>query len=168
MPIRLLSHPLNNFFCLWEEVLIFFKIEKRRFESGFEYQIDVPKELEDKLIPALILQPFVENSIWHGFPLKEGEKKINLNVTTTNEHINFELVDNGIGLKKSIELDKLNLYKEKGVATDSAIYRINNIFNYKNIIVDRSDISNTTTTGTRVFISFPKMRTNINRRMPIA
>jgi len=55
---------------------LYLEIESLRFDFRFEYQIDISPDLEKSMIkvPPLIIQPFVENAIWHGLmPKKERE-----------------------------------------------------------------------------------------------
>jgi LytS/YehU family sensor histidine kinase len=52
-------------------------------------------------IPPLILQPFVENALWHGLSRKEGEKKILLNISRNRNWFVCRIIDNGIGRKEA-------------------------------------------------------------------
>ena len=58
----------------------------------------------DIKIPPLILQPVVENALWHGLSRKEGAKKITLNITREPGWLVCEITDNGIGRKRATEL----------------------------------------------------------------
>src|SRR5258705_13582655 len=58
-------------------------------------------------IPPLILQPFVENALWHGLSHKDGIKKILLTITAKPGWIICEITDNGMGRKKAAALDEL-------------------------------------------------------------
>ncbi|MDP3352307.1 MAG: histidine kinase [Flavobacteriaceae bacterium] len=163
---RFIRNVLNNSnqttITLHEELAnlkIYIALEKIRTNNGFEFIEVIADNINSMTtkVPPLFLQPYVENSIWHGISQIQGDKKIWLNVSETNNHLNFNLVDNGIGINKSIELDKLNLYKNKGTATESAKYRINRVFNRKNVVIECADITNDGPYGTRVYISFPKI-----------
>ena len=55
-------------------------------------------------IPPLILQPFVENALWHGLNKKEGDKEITLNIAQESGWLVCEITDNGIGRKRAKEL----------------------------------------------------------------
>ena len=54
------------------------------------------------MIPPLLLQPFVENSIWHGITPKEGNGTIKINISRQSEMICCVVEDNGVGIKKEI------------------------------------------------------------------
>ncbi|TMI77903.1 MAG: hypothetical protein E6H10_18130, partial [Bacteroidetes bacterium] len=117
------SHYINKFAKLLRQVLensdknlisldkelyslqLYVELEKLRMNMEVEYKVDVdeaiiPSELK---IPPLILQPFVENALWHGLSRKEGDKKIVLSITTKLGWIICEICDNGIGRKKAVD-----------------------------------------------------------------
>ncbi|WP_338814593.1 histidine kinase [Bernardetia sp. Wsw4-3y2] len=79
----------------------YLNLQQARFEDYFTYQIKVPNELEiDALfIPPMLIQPFVENSILHGF---DGEKEwhIDIKITelTATKQLQIEIIDNGVGI----------------------------------------------------------------------
>ena len=79
----------------------YLKLEKLRFGEKFQYEIEVDEGLdtEDIKVPSMIIQPFVENSIWHGIiPKKEGGKvKVTIHLQSENLLI-IEILDNGIGI----------------------------------------------------------------------
>ncbi|MEO5905205.1 MAG: histidine kinase, partial [Saprospiraceae bacterium] len=78
-------------------------LEKLRLDSDVTYEEWIDPDLvpESFRIPPLILQPFVENALWHGLSTKEGEKKININITVANGFVLFSITDNGIGRQQS-------------------------------------------------------------------
>lgn len=63
----------------------------------------------------MILQPFIENSIWHGLMLREGEKKINLSFYETQDGVMLKIFDNGIGRQKSRQNVGRKLFKKQSV-----------------------------------------------------
>ena len=85
-----------------EENLIeqYLHIQKMRFERKLDYEIDMEEEILQEVIPKLILQPFVENAIVHGFE-KAGENCF-LSVTgrKTGDYMEFRISDTGIGMTK--------------------------------------------------------------------
>jgi ligand-binding sensor domain-containing protein/putative methionine-R-sulfoxide reductase with GAF domain len=99
-----------------KEVLeLYLQLEHMRFEGSFSFIIKADAELDmnDLLIPSMLLQPYVENALWHGLMHKEGERKLLIYFKYLNENI-FQCIidDNGIGRKKSAEL-KANFSKAK-------------------------------------------------------
>lgn len=75
-------------------------LEENRFENDFTYKIiggDAPG-VEDALIPPLLLQPFIENAIWHGLlPSKCERKVLTLEVIDKGDSIRIIIDDNGVG-----------------------------------------------------------------------
>lgn len=87
----------------------YLNLEQMRFDKVFETQIILPPEFENSkiIIPAMILQPYIENSIKHGFVFKENGGKIKLEFQITNDNfLKCIIEDNGIGRKKAQELNK--------------------------------------------------------------
>lgn len=80
---------------------LYMQLERFRLNNKFDYEIIVDDTIdkENTLIPPLILQPFVENSIWHGIAHKEGEGKILVHVQQQNNMLNCIVEDNGIGMQ---------------------------------------------------------------------
>lgn len=102
----------NEMVCLKEE-LEYFKayltIQNERFGNRISLEINIPEELMDYLIPKLILQPLLENSLEHGLSNKSGEWRIILKGELHKEEdLLLSLEDNGIG----IEPDRLVLIQE--------------------------------------------------------
>lgn len=78
---------------------LYMQLESLRLNKKFTYQIKVDDniDMENTLVPPLILQPFVENSIWHGLAAKEGEGLITINIHKQGNMINCIVEDNGVG-----------------------------------------------------------------------
>ena len=111
-----------------EAIKLYLDIETNRFNNQFQYQIHIEDELSTSeiLIPPLLIQPFVENAIWHGL-LKSTKDLKTLNISLTQDQAEpntflCEIDDNGIGRASSLKLKKyaethhsygLNLIKER-------------------------------------------------------
>jgi hypothetical protein len=88
---------------------LYVDLEKLRMSMDVDYAVtidDTIMESEIK-IPPLILQPFVENALWHGLSHKDGNKKILLHITTKPGWIICEITDNGMGRKKAASLHEI-------------------------------------------------------------
>ena len=100
----------------------YLKLEKRRFEERLIVEYNISEDLLDELIPPMILQPLVENSIKHGIsPLIEGGK-ISIKVRNRSNKIYFEIIDTGIGIKDNSEIF------EKGVGLANTRLRLKKIY----------------------------------------
>jgi two-component sensor histidine kinase len=88
-----------------ERLELYLKLEHMRFKDKFEYSISIDPDIPQDLIkvPAMLLQPFLENSIWHGLlPKKEaGWVKVNLSRRDNSLHMIIE--DNGVGIENSLK-----------------------------------------------------------------
>ncbi|MDQ7917954.1 histidine kinase [Mesonia sp. MT50] len=96
---------------------LYVNIENIRFEDKINLQIKNSEKLNLKniMVPPMILQPFIENSIWHGLMLREGEKKINLSFYETQDGVMLKIFDNGIGRQKSRQNVGRKLFKKQSV-----------------------------------------------------
>jgi len=95
---------------------MYVEIENDRFKNDINYVVEIDKQINPNRlkVPALFLQPFVENAIWHGLSTKKGDKKLHIRVykPKTKEHIEISIEDNGIGKKASIEKAENNPFKK--------------------------------------------------------
>ena len=108
---------------------LYLKYEKIRFEGMLNYEINISGDINPNtlMIPNMILQPFVENSIWHGILHKEDKGNILINISKGQKFlvkdnvtvINIDILDDGVGLneipsKKSSHISKgIALIKER-------------------------------------------------------
>jgi len=98
----ILNHSREKRISLKEELEaleLYIQIESTRFESKFEYQINISPEIYPEAIefPSLIIQPFVENAILHGLlPLKE-KGFLSISINLKDNHLICRILDNGIG-----------------------------------------------------------------------
>ena len=78
----------------------YIETQQLRFEDKFDYEINVQKELDLSYIqiPPMLLQPFVENAIEHGFRSKEKKGNLTINVLKSSDLFKFEIIDDGIGI----------------------------------------------------------------------
>lgn len=136
-------------------------IEKARFDNDFDYQI---VELgfgnkEEVKIPSMLLQPYLENAVKHGLLHKAGPKMLKITFENMNNELLVSIDDNGIGRKKSIELNKIKQGTHKSFATEAIQSRIDLINENKKhqITVEYVDkiAANAQALGTTVIIKFP-------------
>jgi two-component system, sensor histidine kinase YesM len=73
-------------------------IQKTRYGDILDYEIDVDSEIFDYKILKLIIQPVIENAIYHGIKNKREGGKIKVNGRRENEELIFEIIDSGVGL----------------------------------------------------------------------
>ncbi len=82
---------------------LYMQLESLRMNNKFTYEIKVDDAIdkENTIVPPLILQPFVENSIWHGIAQKQGQGKIIVQIKKEGSMINCSVEDDGIGRKEA-------------------------------------------------------------------
>ena len=95
-----------------KHVRSYLEIQQFRYQDILEYDIQIDADLYEYIIPKLMLQPLVENALYHGIKNKRGMGKITIRGYKREDEIIFEVIDNGIGLNK-VQLDKLNTMKVK-------------------------------------------------------
>jgi len=111
-------------------------------------------------VPSLILQPFIENAIWHGLSSKKGAKKLTLSFDNLDNHfLQVTIEDNGIGREKSAEIKKKKLYKKESVGIQLTTERLRNFsknfqhdyaITFKDVFDEQGMAS-----GTRVLVKIP-------------
>ena len=82
----------------------YLELEKLRMENKFDYTIEIEEEIESDMlfIPAMIIQPFVENSVWHGIANLAGKGMIHISFKMLEEtSLQIVVEDSGIGLKNA-------------------------------------------------------------------
>jgi ligand-binding sensor domain-containing protein len=86
---------------------LYLELELMRFEGSFSYEIIMDPLLEEDQIalPSMLLQPYVENALWHGLLHKDRDRKLVIEFKLIDEEIFLcRIEDNGIGREKSFEL----------------------------------------------------------------
>lgn len=104
-----------------ETMNLYVNIENIRFNNAINFatEVDDTMDLKSVKVPSLIIQPFLENAIWHGLSLKDGEKKLTLDIEKINgSHIEIDITDNGIGRTRSKAIKNKKIYKKQSVGID--------------------------------------------------
>jgi sensor histidine kinase YesM len=144
-----------------ELIKLYMEIEAMRFENPFEIEIDVDEQLntDQVFLPPMLLQPYVENAIWHGLRYKEKDGKITIKVMQNEIGIICSIEDNGVGRVKAAEIRDQNLIQKKSMGTTitkNRIELINKLFN-KTATEETIDLFNDKkqAAGTRVLLHIP-------------
>ena len=137
---------------------LYVRLEQMRMEGGFDYVVTVDDnvDLDKIMVPPLFMQPFIENAIWHGFVNKEAYKKINLTLYNEDDKVRCEIIDNGIGIKKSKQLKKSSSRALKSFGLKTSEDRIKLLHEDQKVYVIIEDITNSKSSGTKVTLKFPK------------
>lgn len=145
-----------------ETVELYMNIENIRFSNEINFETNIEEGLDTHVvkIPSLILQPFLENALWHGLSSKEGEKNINLDISRgSDDSINIAITDNGIGRAAAEKIKQGKVLKRKSVGIDITKERLANFArdyqnSFKVEMVDLYDNTNSPS-GTKVVLHIP-------------
>lgn len=91
------NHTLLPFEQIIETLRMYVEMEAFRFNNEFTYRFDVDEELLNLKLPPMLLQPFVENAIWHGLMPKKGPKELTIKIARGNAAMVCIIDDNGMG-----------------------------------------------------------------------
>ena len=144
-----------------ELLRLYLDLEKLRFENKFDYKIEIDPEIDTLsiMIPNLIIQPYVENAVKHGIQNKSGNGMVKVRLKKTNNEINYIIEDNGIGIKRSLELKQQDDIQKKSSGMYITHNRISllNLERMENDNLKITDLSeeNAEKTGTKVSIRIP-------------
>lgn len=131
-------------------------LEKLRFANKFDYQISVSPSINQSavFVPAMLLQPYVENAVRHGIRYLENKKGlIKIQVTSTHHHLICTIDDNGIGRAKAAAMKSAAHveYQSKGMTISK---RRAELYNIRLEVIDKLDTFNNAT-GTIVIVKIP-------------
>jgi len=100
-----------------ESLQLYLELEAVRFDHQFDYKIAIDKELDVSIIklPPLIIQPYVENAIWHGLMHKEEKGHLAVELFEQDDMLFCKITDDGIGRKKASELKSKSASSHKSM-----------------------------------------------------
>jgi anti-sigma regulatory factor (Ser/Thr protein kinase) len=151
---------------LYEELetcKLYTQLEKMRFGDKVEFIFDVDEsiDLKDFKVPALILQPFIENAIWHGLMPKETGGKIIISVKKVEGAVQCIIDDDGIGRELSMKSKPKYepAHQSRGIGLTQSRLELDKLLNEREdkiFIIDKEN-ENGTPEGTKVIISFKEV-----------
>ncbi|NSL88224.1 tetratricopeptide repeat protein [Chitinophaga sp. Mgbs1] len=161
----ILDNTQHTFVALNKEIeslKLYLDLESLRCNGIFEYYIHIDPAINDEevLIPPMILQPYVENAIWHGLVHKQADKgMLHIEIVLKARSLVCTITDNGIGRKKAMEIKekKGKMHNSVGMkVTEGRIDLIRKI-NNKDAGVIVTDLEDTAgqPAGTKVTIILP-------------
>lgn len=162
-----LNNSEKNFISLQEEmemINLYIELESLRFKNSFKYSIVVDEniDLEMTEVPPLLLQPIIENAIWHGLRIKQGEKKLSITCTSSDDGISCTITDNGIGRAKAQEIKSAKIgatnFESKGMLLSEQRMRMMNLEQQGKFEMRVEDLYNDENfaCGTKVIIQLPQ------------
>ncbi|MEZ4828732.1 MAG: tetratricopeptide repeat protein [Bacteroidia bacterium] len=155
---RVLEHSGKSSISLAEELdtlNLYMQLEQVRLKDKFHYSIDLLEDLDESMIdiPPLILQPFVENAIWHGIAPKANPGTIRVRCSMPADRddlLRVEITDDGVGLRSAARRNHEKTNTSRGISIIRE--RLGKRGNVKiEEIVDQHDL----VLGTRVLLEIP-------------
>lgn len=140
---------------------LYIEMEILRFEGKFRYEIKMAEDVfaDEIRVPPLILQPFVENAIWHGLLHKQGDALLTIRLEITEGVLQCFIEDNGIGRKASQQMKSSVVPNKKSLGLKLTRERIDLLQEpgSKKSGVEIVDLENKKgePAGTRIVISLP-------------
>ena len=160
---RLIRNVLDNsqeeYISLEKEIVtlsLYIELEKIRFKVPFEFSLIVDKEIDltDIDIPTMLIQPYIENAIWHGLMPKQNDCLLELEIKKVDSILQVTIRDNGVGRASA---PKNNGHVSKGMGLMEQRLKalsVKNNDSFSVIIIDLKD-ENAKSCGTEVKISMP-------------
>ncbi|MEM9547979.1 MAG: histidine kinase [Bacteroidota bacterium] len=160
---KVLDYSEKDFINIQDEIELnelYLKLEHFRFRDKFDYTFQNDLSSLQKLeIPPMLIQPFIENAIWHGLRYKEKNGALEISFEENEKHIAVNIKDNGIGREKSKFLKTQNQKKYNSTGLNNVSKRIkliNTIYN-KNYKIKTQDLNpDLEDKGTFVEVIIPK------------
>jgi LytS/YehU family sensor histidine kinase len=137
----------------------YLKLQSFRYKDKFSYTIDIDEKIDEEhmMIPPMLAQPYIENSIEHGILAKETQGHIDVKFSLEGDLIHIEVTDDGIGFIRSSELKKDKSHESLAMMiTQERLlmifkkYRQKISFSISDILDDKNNV-----TGARVSFAVP-------------
>lgn len=159
-----LENSEEDFIPLEKEIELlelYTKLEHFRFKDKFDYSISIDKnvKIEEFQIPPMLLQPYIENAVWHGLRYKTEKGKLDINIIQNAEdEIKISIVDDGVGREKSKSFKTKNQLKQnsKGMSNIKKRVSILNEMYHDKVDVFIDDYQDLEDKGTKVVVTIKK------------
>ncbi|MCH7525551.1 MAG: histidine kinase, partial [Bacteroidetes bacterium] len=159
-----LENSEEDFISLEKEIALielYIKLEHFRFKDKFDYSIiiDDNVKVEEFQIPPMLLQPYIENAVWHGLRYKKEKGRLDIRISQfVKDEISISITDNGIGRKKSEALKTEHQLKRNSTGMGNIKKRVailNEMYKDK-VDVSITDFQDKEDAGTKVVVTLKK------------
>jgi two-component system LytT family sensor kinase len=109
-----------------EILRLYLQLEHSRFKEKFEYSFTIDDDIDvsEFKVPPMIIQPYIENAIWHGLRYIDGKGLLNIYFSKNTNGLLVTITDNGIGRKKSLEIKTRNQKMQQSTGMENIANRI--------------------------------------------
>ncbi|PSK93936.1 tetratricopeptide repeat-containing sensor histidine kinase [Taibaiella chishuiensis] len=159
---NIMEHSNKDFVTLsteLEQLKKYLELEHLRFSSQFDFGIEVDEQLDTDavMVPNMLIQPHLENAIWHGLRYREGKGQLWLSFRIQERLLLVTVRDNGIGISRSRALKTVNqkAHESRGITnTTERIGLLNDLYK-SHISMQLEELQEPGQSGTRVTIRLP-------------
>ena len=159
-----LENSEEDFIPLKKEIELlnlYTKLEHFRFQDKFDYSINVDETIdtEEFQIPPMLLQPYIENAVWHGLRYKTEKGHLNINIQPkSKDEITITISDDGIGRERSkaLKTDHQKKQNSKGMNNIKKRVAILNEMYKDKVDVTINDFQELEDAGTKVVVTLKK------------
>jgi len=142
-----------------EALNLYLDLEAARFKDRFDYSIDCDKMIDPEAvkIPVFLIQPLVENAIWHGLMNSSRHGKLEIRFMRKDDDLLCEISDNGIGRELAAKLNSDSEKKSLGISIIQKRLSLMNLNNKHKTCLTYEDLkdSENNPEGTKAVICFP-------------
>jgi len=140
---------------------LYTKLEHFRFQDRFDYNITIQNDVHVDAfqIPPMLLQPYIENAVWHGLRYKKDKGRLDVTIAqTTNEEITITITDDGIGREqsKAMKTQHQKRHRSKGLGNINKRVAILNAMYKDKVDVSIEDFQDKVDSGTKVVVTLKK------------
>jgi tetratricopeptide (TPR) repeat protein len=144
-----------------ELIELYTKLEHFRFKDKFDYAITIDENVnvDDFQIPPMLLQPYIENAVWHGLRYKTKKGQLNINITQAGKNeLKISITDDGIGREKSkaMKTENQKKHNSKGLGNIKKRVAILNEMYKDKVDVFIEDYVDAEDSGTKVVVTLKK------------
>lgn len=161
---NVMEHSSKDFVPLsveLEQLKSYLDLEQLRFSDKFVYELEIDEALDTDavMIPNMLIQPHLENAVWHGLRYKATKGLLRVTFEKQANLLQVVITDDGIGLAESQKLKTTHqkVYQSRGITnTKERINLLNDIY-HLNIRLQMEEITLDGATGTRIVLQLPLM-----------
>lgn len=162
---RVMENSKEDFVLLANEMELlenYLELEKRRFPDKFDYRIEIDDTLmadNHYYMPGMLVQPHLENAVWHGLRYVETKGHVHLSFSKTPRGMQIVIEDNGIGIAESQKHKTANQKKRSGRGisnTQERIAILNSLYNQQ--IICQVEDKPAPNSGVKVTLSVPLLK----------
>jgi LytS/YehU family sensor histidine kinase len=118
-----------------DSLKLYLELEMLRFDNRFSYSIIVDENVDKSIlkVPPLLIQPYVENAIWHGLMPKDGHGRVDIQISSADDFLLVNISDDGIGRTAAASRQQAATHRPLGLQITSQ--RINMAHDEKHTVL---------------------------------